>query len=384
MMKKANWAWAVLAAGATLLTGCNNFWQAPASSNTITTTTLSSGYFFVLDAATSEVISYNIVSGVLTKISAYPVPAAPIAIAVAPNKNFLYVSTLNGIFVYSISSGVLSLGNNTLDISPDPATAMAIDSTDSWLIEASGSTGNLYAIPISPSTGLLASATAQSQPVALTGATINQITIAPNNQFVFVAAGSNGTYAYSFTASSNGNPFASAAYDAIPVKNSSAGASLSVAVDSSNRLLYVGEVDAVSSGGGLRAFAIAASGTLTEISGSPFPSGGTGPYSILPKSTNDTVYVANWQGTSTGNITAFSISYTNSVYGLTQLASTATTGIRPMSIAEDSEENFVLVESAGGSPYFSAYIFDTTTSSKLDLAITDSTFTGSKLASEHY
>jgi 6-phosphogluconolactonase (cycloisomerase 2 family) len=382
-MKKANWAWAVLVAGATLLAGCKNFWQAPTSTTTTTTTTLSSGYFFVLDAATSEVISYNIVSGVLTKIGSYAVPAAPAAIAVAPNKNFLYVSTQSGIFVYSISGGVLSLENNGLDISPDPATAMAVDSTDSWLLEASGASGYLYAIPVNPATGLLASATATAAQAPLTGTSINQIAISPNNLFVFAAAGSNGTFAYSFTAGSS-NPFGSAAYDAIPVKNSSAGASLSVAVDPSNRLLYAGEVDAVSSGGGLRAFTIASSGALTELAGSPFPSGGTGPYSILPKSTNDTVYVANWQGTSAGNITAFSISYTNSVYGLTQLASAATTGIRPMSIAEDSEENFVLAESAGGSPYFSAYIFDTTTPSQLDLTITDSTFAGSNLAAEHY
>jgi 6-phosphogluconolactonase (cycloisomerase 2 family) len=383
-MKKANWAWAVLVAGATLLAGCKNFWAPPTSTSTTTTsTTLSSGYFFVLDADTSEIISYNIVSGVLTKTNAYPVPAAPIAIAVAPAKTFLYVSTLDGIFVYSISGGALTLSNNSVDISSDPATAMAVDSTNSWLVEASGATGNLYAIPISPTTGLLASATAQAQPVPLTGTAINQVTISPNNQFVFVAAGSNGTYAYAFTAA-NSNPFGSAAYDTIRVNNSSLGTAVSVAVDPSNRLLYVGEVAALSSGGGLRAFTIASTGALAEIKGSPFSSGGTAPYSILPKSTNDTVYVANWQGTSSGNITAFSITDTNSVYGLTQLASTATTGIRPMAIAEDSNENFVLAESAGGSPYFTAYFFDTTTPSQLDLTISDSTFAGSTLAAEHY
>jgi 6-phosphogluconolactonase (cycloisomerase 2 family) len=384
-MRKANWAWAVLVAGAVLLGGCKNFWAPPASTTTTTTTTtLNSGYFFILDPSTSEIISYNIVSGVLTKINAYDVPAAPLAIAIAPNKNFLYVSSLSGIFVYTVSGGVLTKGNNGEVISLDSATAMAVDSTSSWLIEASGSAGNLYAISVDPSSGLLTSTTESAQPVPLTGTAINQVTISPNNQFVFVAAGANGTYAYSFNAASTGNPFASAAYDLIGVKNSSAGTSVSVAVDPSNRLLYVGEVAAVSSGGGLRAFTIASNGALAEIAGSPYASGGTGPYSILPKSTNDTVYVANWKGTSAGNITGFSISSTNSVYGLTQLSSTATTGIRPMAITEDSEENFVLVESAGGSPYFSAYVFDTTTASQLDLTITDSTFAGATLAAEQY
>jgi hypothetical protein len=153
-------------------------------------------------------------------------------------------------------------------------------------------------------------------------------------------------------------------------------------VDSSNRLVYVGEISAVSSGGGLRAFALGATGGLTEISGSPFPSGGTGPYSILPKATNDVVYVGNWQGTSAGNITGFTITVSNSTFLLSKISTAAATGIQPGALAEDSNGNFVLAENAGGSPYFSAYVFDKTTPSLLDLTISDSTFAGISLASQ--
>lgn len=379
-MKTAKWVLALLAA-VPFMGGCKNFWQAPATTTTTTTTTLSSGYFYVLDEATSQVISYHIVSGTLTEVGSYAVPASPLAIAVAPNGAFLYVSTLNGIYVYTVSSGALTIGNSSVEISADPASAMVVDETSSWLIEASGVSGVLYAIPVSPSTGVLASSTAVAQQVPLTGKTINQIAISPNNKFVFVAAGGNGTAAYAFTAA-NADPFGSAAYVVNPVVNTTSGSAVSVAVDGSNRLVYVGEVAAVSSGGGLRAFTLGSTGALTEVSGSPFPSGGTGPYAILPKSTNDVVYVGNWQGNSSGTITAFSITVSKSTFLLTKLSSSVTTGIRPAALAEDSNDNFVLAESAGGSPYFSAFIFDATTPSQLDLTITNSSFAGISLAAQ--
>jgi 6-phosphogluconolactonase (cycloisomerase 2 family) len=381
-MNTAKWMWTLVAA-VPFLGGCKDFWQAPASTTT-TTTTLSSGYFYVLDAATSQIISYNIVSGVLTEVASYSVPASPLAIAVAPNHAFLYVSTLSGIYVYTVSGGTLAVGNL---VSSDPATAMAVDATDGWLVEASGvqasgTSGFLYAIPVSPSTGAsLVSSTAPVEQVPLSGKKIHQLAISPNNEFVFVAADTNGTESYTFTAA-NADPFGTAAYLATPVVNTASGSTVSVAVDLSNRLVYVGEIAAVSSGGGLRAFALGATGGLTEISGSPFPSGGSGPYSILPKATNDVVYVGNWEGTSAGNITGFTISVSNSVYSLSQISTAAATGIQPGALAEDSNGNFVLVENAGGSPYFSAYVFDKTTPSLLDLTISDSTFAGISLASQ--
>jgi len=384
-MKMVRWAWGCLAV-LPLLAGCNGFWDAPVSSTTTTTTTtLSSGYFFVLDVATSHVISYNIASGTLTLVGTFVVPSAPLAITVAPNNPFLYVSTANGIYVYTISGGTLTLGNSQQTISADPATAMAVDSTDTWLLESSG-LGSLNAIPIVATTGLPnASAAACTNTstvcsVALTGTAINQIAFAPDNDYLFVAAGTTGTVAYSFAAGSS-NPLGTTT-TIVPVSNS-AGAALSVAVDPSSRLLYIGEAAAVSSGGGLRAFDIASGPKLSEITGSPFASGGTGPHAILPKATGDVVYVANWNGTGTGNVTGFAIAANGSTYSLTQLSSTATTGIQPMSIAEDSDQNFVMVENYGGSPNLDVYFFDTTTSTQLDLTIANSNYAGTALAASH-
>jgi hypothetical protein len=174
------------------------------------------------------------------------------------------------------------------------------------------------------------------------------------------------------TFSSGGsNPFG--AEQNFPVVNS-AGAAVSVAVASDNSLVYIGETAAISgpkNTGGVRAFYYS---TMTEISGSPYASGGLGPYSILPLS-NGSVYVANRtvSGSSNGNITGFSVVTDGSTYSLSPLSTTASAGVQPVGIAVDSEGNYLLAVNFGGSPDLDAYTLDTTTAGKLDLALTGAT-----------
>jgi 6-phosphogluconolactonase (cycloisomerase 2 family) len=365
---------------ALICSGCAGFWDpVTTTSSTVTSTTLSSGYFYVLDSSTSQIIAYEIVSGTLTEIGSYAPPSTPLAVAVAPDNDFLIVSTTSGIYGYTISDGALTLNSDA--ITTDPAVAMQIDTKSKWLIETSG-TGYLYAIPVLTASGELDSSRTTAQ-VALSSTTVNQIAIAPNDKYVFVACGTKGTLAYSFSPSSS-DLIGTAAYATISPVNTSAGSALSIAVDPSTRLLYVGESAAVNSGGELRTFTIATSGALTELSGSPRSSGGTGPYAILPKSSGDYVYVANWNGTSSGNITGFAIGESDSVYTLTKLSTSVATGIEPVSLAEDSNQNFVLAVSKSGSPYFDAYFFDSSTAGQLDTTITSSSFAASSLAAQHF
>ncbi len=375
--------WKLLAfcslATSVLLSGCAGFWDPIATtSSTVTSTTLSSGYFYLLDTSTSQIVAYEIVSGTLTKLASYATPSTPIALTVAPDNEFLVVSTTSGIYAYTISSGELTL--DATAVTTDPAVALQVDADSEWLLESSGE-GYLYAVPVVSSTGALDSSRSVAT-ATLPGTILNQIAVAPNDKYVFAACGTNGTRAFAFTPSAS-DPLASESYASVSPENSSSGAALSVAVDPSTRLLYIGESAAVSSGGGLRAFTISSAGKLSELSDSPMYSGGTGPHAILPKSTGDFVYVANWKGTSDGNITGFSIAETDSVFSLTKLSSAVATGIEPTSLAEDSNENFVLATSAGGSPYFDAYFFDTTTDGVLDTTITSSTIAATQLAAQH-
>lgn len=357
------------------LAGCGDFWQAPSGSSGsgTTTTTLSSGYFYVINTTTSQIVAYDINSGSLNQIGAYTLAAAPAAIAIAPNGSFLYVSTLAGIYLYSIGSGGgLTIGNNGGVVSSDPAATIAVDTSGSWLVDAvPGTSGvTLNATPITSSGTFTGGAVgAQSFSFATLTASVKQMAISSDDANVFVPLGTGGTIVVPFT-SGNTNPLGSKA-TVIGVANSG-GAALSVAVDPSLRVFYIGET--LFSGGtegGLRVFNYSSlGGTLTQASGSPIASGGLAPDSILPISSGDYVYVANGTGQSLdGNITGFSITSSNGAYTVAT-GSTVTSGVQPCRLAEDSNANFVLSTCAGGGPDFEAFFFDTTTAGQLDSTIT--------------
>jgi 6-phosphogluconolactonase len=365
--------------GPLFLTGCSGFWDKPVTPNP--PTTLTSGFFYVLNFASSQIAGFNVKAGVTTAVSGspYTLAAAPIAITVAPNNAFLYVSTLTGIYLYTISTstGELTLSNsNGQQISADQAASMQVDSTNSWLIEAVTGSPNLFAIHISPTAGTVVSSIPLSVPLPV--ATIQQIAISPDNSFVYVAMGAGGTAVVQFNAN-NTNPFGSVV--TIPAK-SAAGGAISVAVDpittttTAPRLFYVGET-AVTSGnntGGLRVFNYS---TLQEITGSPFAINGLAPYSILPFSTGNFVYVLNRQvaGSNTGVITGFSIAGSNGTFTLTPLGKTFPVGTNPQSMVEDSSGAFVFAVNFGGSPDLTGYTIDSTNAGYLDAVISSATGT---------
>jgi len=300
---------------------------------------------------------------------------------VAPNGKFLYVSTTSGIFLYTIGSGgALTLKSSTAAFFQDDfAYTIAVDPSCTWLLDASA-LGVMYAIPISSTDGtstLPAGATTPT--VQLPGVLQSvQIAISGDDKNVFVAQGSSGTAVVPFTSTANvatTSPLGTASQ----IKVSGAGGSaLSVAVDPSAtpRLLYIGETVATTgtNTGGLRVINYS---SMTEVSGSPFASGGLAPTAVLPKSTGDYVYVANRtvSGSSTGNIAGFAVTASGAVYSVTKNSSTASAGTNPVSLAEDNLKNYVLVVDSGGSPDLEGYTFDTTTLGKLDSAFTTSTGT---------
>src|ERR1700691_4155388 len=184
-MKIGSWAGLPLIA-AVFLTGCSGFWDPPSSTSTTPTTptTLSSGVFYVLNQTTKQIAAYSISSGKLQTVSGgpYTLSATPYCIAVAPNGGFLYVGTVNGIYLYTISSnGSLTLANNGSTISADIAQAMEISGT--WLLDA---------IPINSSTGAYAGqgGTPPFQAFNITNAAIKQMVLSPDGNNLFVALGS--------------------------------------------------------------------------------------------------------------------------------------------------------------------------------------------------
>ena len=377
----------LLLASSVFLAGCAGFWDAPASTTTTTTkTTLSSGVFYVLNQTTKQIAVYSISSGTLEEFSGspYTLSAAPYCIAVAPAGGFLYVGTANGIYLYTIASnGALTAGNSGSTISSDIPAAMQV--YGSWLVDAflpntTGTSVTIDAIPINATTGLYAGSggAPPSQTFnSLTNAAVKQMVISPDGNNVFLALSGAGTFIDPFTAG-NSNPLGGTA-KVVGVANTG-GSALSVAVDPTNRLFYIGETLANSSAnsGGLRVFNYSSlSGTLTQASGSPIASGGLAPNAILPLASGQYVYVANGQGnTGSGNIAWFPISASGTTYSIAA-GSTISAGIQPMGLAEDSDDNFVLAVSTGGStssgdPDLEAF---TMSSGTLTAAITSATGT---------
>jgi len=214
----------------------------------------------------------------------------------------------------------------------------------------------LNAVAISSSTGGLAAAGESEQHVALPAIYPIQLAISPTDSsscadcYVFVAMGSGGTEIVNFNPG-NASPFGGTGN--IALVNSSAGGANTVAVDPTNRLLYVGESAALSAtqSGGLRAFTIA-SGGVTPIA-SPYPSQGTGPSSILPSADGKYVYVANQSvsGSAYGNIASYSVATS----GLTSVGSVAAGATGLIGLAEDSTSTFLLAVDFAGSPDLEAY-----------------------------
>jgi hypothetical protein len=351
----------VLLAAATLLAGCAGFWKLPASTTTTTTTatTLSSGVFYVLNQTTKQIAAYSISSGTLEQVSGspYTLSSAPNCIAIAPGGGFLYAGTVSGIYLYTIGSGgALTIGNGGAVISSDIPDAIEV--SGSWLIDTfnPNTTGSvqLDAIPINASTGLFnGTGSPPFQVFNVAGAAVEQMALSPDGTNLFVALGAGGTIVVPFT-TGNSNPLGSTA-TVIPVVNSS-GSALSVAVDPTNRLFYIGETLATSgTSGGLRVFNYSSLGTgttrsaPTQITGSPIASGGLAPNAILPIASGEYVYVANGQGnTGSGNVTWFPISVSGTTYTIAA-GSEIASGVVPKGLAEDSEDNFVLAVSTGGS-----------------------------------
>jgi 6-phosphogluconolactonase len=339
----------------------------------------SSGVFYVLNQATKQVVGYSIASGVLKQVSGspYTLSSAPYSIAIDPQGNFLYVGTATGIFLYTIGSGgQLTLANNFNVISQDIATTMQVDSTRTWLVEAGPNLKEVLAIRINSSTGVPTSNTEQY--TLLPAATVKQLIISPDNAHVFVALGSSGTQDITFAAGNSGTPFGSTFN--IPTINSS-GSALSVAVDPSSRLLYIGETVALSASSNSGGFRVFDYNSLIELAGSPFASGGLSPAEILPlpygANKGNYVYVANQfvSGSSVGLIKGFIVSSSGSTYSLSAMGTTTATGIGPVGMTQENNGNYLLVVNSGGSPDLQAFTFDSSNAGKLVSAISSATGT---------
>ncbi len=353
-------AFAFLMMTSLILTGCGNEFFLPV--NNTTTAAGSTTYAYVVNVSNTgsggTLSEYSLTSGVVAALSGSPVtlPATPTSIVVSPNNLFVYVGTSVGVLMYTINTdGTLTQGNNGTVIyqGPSQPQSLAVDATSSWLIVANKNSTELDALAISPLSGLAQTGTPVS--ATLDAASPVQVAMAPANDNVFIALGSGGTDAISFSALA-ASPWGIAPFHINLAANSTA--ANAVAVDPSSTYLFIGEAPSNL----LRKFAIS---NLSAAQNTY--SAGQSPTAILSDPTGQYVYVTDF---SSNTLTGFSL---NAGTLTTLTDSPFATAKSPIAIAEDSTKSYVVVAGFGNNPDLWVYSYDPTSAGTLDVATTLST-----------
>lgn len=363
-MKLAGWS---LLAGLLVLTGCGKFFPPLSQSGGGSGGGGTAGnYLYVANSNPNlnTVAGFSLTSGALanTSGSPYASPLTPTCLAMTPNDAFLYVgSTAGAMYVYTIGSdGSLTLGNGKTPVfQGNSPIAMEIDPSGQWMIWISAFSGEAYVQQINTTTGALTNV--NNSGVGLTSTSASGLAITPNDQYVYVALGTGGVETLSFNSSTGA--LAKVNTVLAPVQNLDS--DLAVTVSPNGQYLFVTEtgINAV------RVFSIAANGTLSEVSGSPFKTG-LGPAAVLVDSTGSYVYVANRGG---NTISAFALGTNGALTAIS--GSPFSTGTGPVVLAEDKTKGYVAVVNQGGSPDLQVFQMSTTTPGALVSAATASTGT---------
>ena len=272
---------------------------------------------------------------------------SPTGVALDPSKKFLYVSNgspANTVSVYNIA------GDGTLTLS---GAAIPVGSGPrSLVIDPSGK----YLLITETFDNKVSVYSLGSGTLTLVGRfdadrNPNELTFFPSGEFVYVSNSTGFITAYAFDSTTGsltevpGSPFPSG------------GGVAGLELDKSRQFLFA----ANATDGTVSVFTInPGTGALAQISGSPFPAG-SGPRALTVDTTNAFLYVAN-QGSN--DISAFTLNA--STGALTAISgSPFTAGTQPVFIMAEPAGGFIYVGNQG-STNLSSYSFDTTTPGKLD------------------
>lgn len=279
-------------------------------------------------------------------ISSFATAPRPVAIAVHPSHNFLYVPNLtsNTVSGFNIdhTAGVLTPIGTA--VPPSPACANAgtcanpigagVDSAGHFLYLLNQGTGAPSSIPatisvfsIDATRGLLTPIAGSPFPFAsLTAPTPQFIATSPNSAFFFVSNGTTGTVS-AFSIGTSGAP-TEVAGSPFTV---GAGANVTgLAIDPKGQILYAAD----SANNKVAAFTIT-NGVLAPVAGSPFAAGTT-PVSIAVDSSSTFVYAAN---KGSGDISA----YKSSSGVLTPIAGSPFTSL-PAGTVGTPQPSFVTID----------------------------------------
>jgi 6-phosphogluconolactonase len=304
------------------------------------------------------------------------------SLAVTPANTFLYAGTTNGIYGYTINSnGSITVLNGGNSLAQDVvATAMQVDSTGGFLLAAGIAIGtqtqSVGVYSINSTTGILTALT--GSPVGLytgkastaTLVTPTAMLITPNNSYVYASLGSLGVQVLTL---GSGGALTSTVPATIlpPLSTSTSPSAAGLASDPNSLFLFVAEINT-----GLRVLSIGTSGTLKEVSGSPYAVG-TGPTAVILDTTGSYVYVAN---KGSNNISAFTLTAASGKLTAVAGSPFGSGGQLPVGMVNDNQKKYLAVINSGnngttGNSDLQLFSFDATTDGKLNPISTASTGT---------
>ncbi len=281
-------------------------------------------------------------------VSSFSTNPRPVALALHPSRNFIYVANLtsNTVSGYAVNheNGLLTPVGTALPPTPvgtNPV-SLGINPGGQFLfvlnqgVVAPPAPGSISVFSIDPIRGILTEIVGSPFP---TVGNPQSLAVSPTTAFLYVGNGALGSIsAFSIATSGALSPVAGSPF--------AAGTSIAgVTIDPKDQFLFAAD----SVGNNIVSFSIQASGALTPVAGSPFPTGsGTTPVSIAVDSTSTFLYSAN-QGSS--NVSGFKIG----AGALTQVsgspytteATGVTTATNPAFVTVDVTNAFVYVGNSG-------------------------------------
>jgi len=336
-----------------LFAGCGQFFP-PLTSGTGTGTN-SGDYLYVGNLDGDTIGGLTFADSTLSTLSGSPFAsvATPVALAVTPNNDYLYVGGGDSeeVAMYPIDSdGVL--GSGSLEGSFSPA-ALRVDTTGGWLIGIDAIYNEIYSFQIDTSNGSL-TAPLSSSTVTLPNCDIANdmaglspgLVITPDDTYIYASCGTAGIDAFSFDSSSGAIAYVGTLS---PKTSGAADSGLAIATNSSVDYLLAAETVT----NAVRVFSIASNGQFTEVSGSPFTTG-SGPDAVLVDSTDTYAYVAN---RAADTISGFTIGSGGALTAIS--GSPFSTGSLPVALVEDSSDTYVAAICYGGSSDLETYTIGT-------------------------
>lgn len=300
-------------------------------------------FLYVVGQGSNDIISLGEQpTGELGSLSVASVPTNPIPVAmtVTASRNFIYVanSTSNTVSGFALDHNTGSLAPVGTAILPSPVgtnpVGVGADSKSQFLFVLNQGSSNISVFSIDAARGLLTEISGSPFSVP---ANPQFLTVSPTAAFLYVAGGSTGVIS-AYSIGSNG------ALSAIAGSPFAAGTNpVAMAIDPQGKFLYAAD----KGGNTVLSFSIQGSGALAPVTGSPF-SAGTQPVSLAVDANSAFLYTANFGSNDTS---AYSISNGT----LTQLSgspypsggSGSVSATQPVYVTVSATNQFVFVANSG-------------------------------------